>query len=154
MLEVVALTLAIQAALPPSSTPFSAETHYAGPGLLCGAAFAIRLEESETAVRLKSSAIDDVLQVQLQEGTFTVRETQYNSSGAGDRIRLGDGSISREVVDGQSRWVYRDAAPGSTTIYGPAVEASRFTPALQRIIFRSPHSRSLDGESCMSDQRR
>lgn len=50
--------------------PYDAETKYVGPGLFCGAAFAIPLRPGESATLLKSSAIDAVLNIRLEDGEF------------------------------------------------------------------------------------
>lgn len=73
--------------------------------------------------------------------------------GGSDPVRIGDGEISWQLKDGQHLWVYRDSAPGSTDLYGPAIDAPQFTPALARVIFRSPRHQALDGKACLSGER-
>jgi hypothetical protein len=145
----VALVLLTQAVLPPPGVEYSASTRYEGPGMVCGAAFGFRLKAGETATLSKSSAINAVLKIQSESGELVVEESQYATTGGSGPTKIGDGEISQKREDGHYRWIYRDQAPGSTDIYGPAVDAPKPTPGLRRVIFRSPRNGTLDGEACL-----
>lgn len=145
----VALVLLTQAALPPPSSEYSAATHYEGPGLVCGAAFGFQLRAGETATLSKSSSVQAVLEIHSQDGEIVVGESQYGDMGSSAPIKIGDGQLSWKRDDGHYRWIYRDRAPGSTEISGPAVDAPQPTPGLRRIDFRSPRNGALDSEACL-----
>ncbi|MGC4252027.1 MAG: hypothetical protein QM605_11390 [Sphingobium sp.] len=137
----------LQAALPPPGLPYDARTDYAGPGLLCGAAFSIRLEVGESAVLIKRSFVDAEMDVHLREGRFTVHESQYAVEGGDPVRRMPEGILRRKREKGRTIWIYRDAAPGSTEVHGPAVDSIRPGPLLNRIRFGAPRAeRCLTGK--------
>jgi len=90
-------------------------------------------------------------------GRLFVRESQYATEGGAFVARTADGFIRRKRLNRQYHWIYRDSAPGSTDIYGPAVNARRPTSVFRRIKFGSPRNAMVDGEGCMpgvgSDER-
>ena len=144
----LALLLA-QAALPPAGMPYAARTEYAGAGVVCGAAYSLRLAKGETAVLTKRSFAEGTMHFHLREGTVTIRESQYATAGGTVVWRKGAGVLRRKRQGGQFLWIYRDNAPGSTDIRGPAVNSAR-SAALNRIAFEAPRYGMADGERCLS----
>ena len=148
MLSVLSLLIA-QAALPPPGLQYYAREDYTGQGLVCGAAFSMRLRDGETAARIKSSAIHTEMIFHTREGQFTVRESQY-ATGGGKLIQsVGDGVLRRKLNKASYTWVYRDSAPGSTDVSGPAVNARKPSPTLKRIMFGGPRNGFVGAEKCI-----
>ena len=139
----------LQATLPPPGLPYYARTDYEGPGLVCGAAFSVRLQVGETAVLTKRSLIDAELTFDTRDGQFTVHESQYATEGGKLVRRVAGGVLRRKRENGRYLWIYRDNAPGSTDIYGPGVNASEPSPALNRIKFGSPRNGFVGAERCL-----
>ena len=148
MLFVYAFLLA-QAALPPSGLHYYARTDYAGPGLICGASFSMQLRDGETATQLKGSAIHTEMTFNSREGQFTVRESQYATDGGKLVQSVGDGVLRRKLNKASYTWVYRDSAPGSTDISGPAVNNRKPSAVLRRIMFGGPRNGFVGAEKCM-----
>jgi len=136
--------------IPPPGTSYFARTEYKGPGLVCGAAFSFRLKEGETARLTKSSAISSVLTIYSSDGEFSVEESQYVTQGGEVVTDTSEGVIRRKHDDGRYLWIYRDHAPGSTVVYGPAVDAADQTAAFRRIRFGAPRYGKVDGEACLT----
>jgi hypothetical protein len=156
MLSVLTLLFA-QAALPPPGLHYYAREDYTGPGLVCGAVFSMRLRDGETAALIKSSFIDAEMTFHTREGQFTVHESQYATDGGKLIRKVGDGVLRRKRDKANYTWVYRDSAPGSTDVSGPAVNARKPSPALNRVMFGSPRNGFVGAEKCIdgigSDQR-
>ena len=148
MLYVFALLFA-QAALPPSGLHHYARVDYVGPGLVCGAAFSMRLRDGETAALIKRSPINAEMDFHTRDGGFAVHESQYATDGGKLIRRVGDGVLPRKRDKGVYLWVYRDSAPGSTDVNGPAVNARTPSPALNRISFGSPRNGFVGTEKCI-----
>jgi hypothetical protein len=144
------LILALQAMIPPPGVQYFARTDYKGPGLICGAAFSFRLKETETARLTKSSAISGVLTFYSSDGEFSVDESQIVTEDGEIVAKTSEGVVRRKHEDGHYVWIYRDNAPGSTVIYGPAVDAATETPAFKRIRFGAPRYEKVDGEPCLT----
>jgi len=149
MLSVFALLFA-QAALPPPGLSYYARTDYTGPGLVCGAAFSMRLRDGETAALIKGSPIDAEISFHTREGQFTVHESQYATDGGRLIRKVGDGVLRRKLDKAIYTWVYRDSAPGSTDVSGPAVNARKPSPALNRIMFGGPRNGVVGAEKCIN----
>ena len=146
MLIVLAL---MQATLPPPGLHYYARTDYKGPGLVCGAAFSVRLRDGETALLTKRSYIDAELAFDTRNSQFTVHESQYATEG-GTLIRsVADGVLRRKRERGRYIWTYRDSAPGSTDVYGPGVNGHNPSSALDRIRFGSPSNGFVGPEKCL-----
>lgn len=120
---------------PPSGVHYYARTDFQGPGQVCAATYTVTLAKNETAVSKSLFGLVEEVRFRTREGQFTVRETQS----VGD-----DGEVIRKVADGTLScaksargyvWSYRDKQPGSTDVYGPAVNAPTPAPALDRITF-------------------
>jgi hypothetical protein len=144
------LSIFAQAALPPPGLHYNARSEYAGPGLVCGAAFSILLDKGERAVLTKRSFIDSEMSFRIRDGQFAVHESQYATEGGKLVKRIGDGILMRKRVDSRYIWIFRDDAPGSTDVYGPAVNTSKPSSALNRIKFSSPKSGFVGAEKCLS----
>ena len=99
---------------------------------------------------MKRSAIDDEIDFNLREGAFTVRGTQYATNGGTVVRELADGTLRRKRAGSRYMWIYRDTAPGSTDVSGPAVAARRLSPALRRITFGSTREGKVSGEPCLA----
>lgn len=147
MLPVLAFLM--QAALPPPGLHYYGRTDYNGPGLVCGAVFSVRLRDGEPAMLTKRSPIDAELSFHTRDGQFTVHESQYATEG-GKLIRsVADGVLRRKHEKRGYVWIYRDNAPGSTDVYGPAVNARKPSLALNRITFGSPQRGFVGAEKCL-----
>ena len=145
----IVLAFLAQAALPPPGLHYNARTEYAGPGLVCGAAFSIQLRKGEKAVLSKRSAIDAEMVFQTSDGQFTVHESQYATEGGTPVRRIADGVLRHKRENSRYVWIYRDNAPGSTDISGPAVATRKASSALNRIRFGSPVDGSVGAVSCL-----
>ena len=143
------LAIILAAYLPPAGLHYAGRTEYAGPGLVCGAAFSIRLEAGERATLLKRSFTDAVTTFTVRQGKFTVKETPYGTA-AGTIVRkYRDGILSRERVSGRYIWHYTDSAPGSTDLYGPSIGATIANSPLSRIDLGSPRNGFVRGRKCL-----
>lgn len=143
------LAVFAQAALPPSGLPYDGQVEFLGPGVVCGSAFSLRLEEGETAVLTKRTYVDAEYRLRTRDGVFNVHEHQYATQ-EGKVVRLlPDGALKRKRESGSNRWSYTDDAPGSTDVYGPAVDTRRPSPALNRLMFGAITERAVDGERCL-----
>lgn len=142
--------LFMQAALPPPGLHYYARTDYNGPGLVCGAAYSVRLRDGEAAVLIKGTAIDAKMSFHTSEGQFTVHESQYATDGGRLIRKVGDGVLRRKLDRAIYTWVYQDSAPGSTDVSGPAVNARKQSPALDRIVFGGPRNGFVGAEKCIN----
>ena len=143
-------TLLAQAALPPPDAKYFARTEYSGPGLVCGAAFAFQLSVGESAVLRKPSAIDETVTFHTSDGEFSVHESQYATAGGDLFQKTPLGRIELKQQNGQYIWIYRDAMPGSTDVFGPAVNGPKPSPAFRRILFGGPTLGMVGGERCLA----
>ena len=139
-----------QAALPPPNAHYFGRIDYKGPGLVCGAAFSVNLSDGESAVLIKHSAIDAELDFDTSEGKFSVHESQYATAGGEVVGEVGLGVLRVKRVDGDYVWIYRDRAPGSTDVFGAAVNSNKPTAALIRISFGGPRNGLVDGVRCLA----
>lgn len=144
-----ATILTAQAALPPPGMQYFSRTEYRGPGLVCGAAFSIELRQGERAILTKSSAIDAAMNFHVHEGQFSVRESQYATGGGKVVKKVSGGVVRRKRHNGQLTFIYRDTAPGSTDIFGPALNGTNRETVLRRIVFGGPRYGSVGGKPCM-----
>jgi hypothetical protein len=142
--------LLAQAVLPPPGLHYFERTEYKGPGLVCGAAFAFRLRNGETAVLRKRTAIDAITIFHTPDGEFSVQESQYATAGGKVVQNLATGIIRRKRQNGEYTWIYEDVAPGSTDVSGPAVNSRTVTPTFKRILFGGPRNDMVGGERCMT----
>lgn len=147
-MRLIALFL-LQASLPGPGIPYDGRVDYQGPGLVCGAAFSFPLQKGESASLVKRSFIDAELTIQTRDGQLTVHESQYATRGGKLIKEIASGSLSRLRRSGRYVWVYTDNAPGSTDIYGPAVDAAEPTPAFKRVIFGGPRSGMVGDQRCL-----
>ncbi|WEK45837.1 MAG: hypothetical protein P0Y56_12475 [Candidatus Andeanibacterium colombiense] len=146
----VFIPLMMQAIPPPAGTHFFARTDYEGPGLLCGAGYSIRLREGENAVVKTDSGLNSIGEIALNEGLFSIRGSQYATEGGTFVADIGDGTLRRKRSTHGIVWIYRDNAPGSTDVFGAAVNATVPTAAFKRVRFGAPRFGMIDGERCMS----
>ncbi|MGC6331782.1 hypothetical protein [Rhizorhabdus sp. FW153] len=143
------LAFLMQAALPPPGLNYYGRTEYSGPGVVCGAAFSVRLRVGETAVLTKRSFFDAELSFNISDGRLTVHESKYATEGGKMIQPVGDGVLRRKREKQGYVWIYRDNAPGSTDVRGPAVSARKPSVALSRITFGSPRSGFVGAEKCL-----
>lgn len=148
MMHLTALLL-LQASLPGPGIPYDARVDYRGPGLICGAAFSFPLREAESATLIKRSFIDAEFTILTKDGTFFIHESQYATEGGVLIKELANGSVRRFRRSSRYFWAYTDNAPGSTYIYGPAVDAAAPTAAFKRVRFGGPRYGIVDGQKCL-----
>ena len=74
-------------------------------------------------------------------GSFSIFESQHATAGGMRFKRTAQGEVYLSTDDGHSRWVYRDAAPGSTDVIGPAVDGGEPTATFLRVRFGAPERR-------------
>ena len=141
--------LLLQVSLPGPGMPYDARVDYQGPGLVCGAAFSFPLKRGESATLIKSSPINWDLTIRTKGGPFSVRESQYATRGGKPIREVSNGVLSQLRNTGGYVWVYTDNTPGSTDIYGPAVNAAKPTAAFKRMIFGGPRSGMVGNHKCL-----
>ena len=149
----LALALAAQAALPSGALHYFGRTDYVGPGLVCGAAFTFPLAKGETAVLTKSILTVSTYAFGVDAGSFSIFESQYTTTGGVEYENTKFGSIYLKNDGGHSRWIYRESAPGSTDVYGPAVDSSQPTSTFKRINFGPQTNREPCLKGVGSDER-
>ncbi|MCW1987950.1 UNVERIFIED_ORG: hypothetical protein M2348_003735 [Sphingomonas sp. R1F5B] len=141
--------LMLAAYLPPPGLHYFGRIEYAGPGLVCGAAFSIQLDAGERAELIKRSFIDAETTFSIREGQFSIRETQYETAGGTIVRKFEHGALWRKRDSGRYVWHYRDNAPGSTDVYGPSIGARIERSPLSRVEFGSPKNGSVKGLKCL-----
>jgi hypothetical protein len=145
--------LAPQPASSQSALHYFGRTDYVGPGLICGSTFTFLLAKGETAVLTKSIPIVATYTFSVGATYFSIFESQYTNTGGVEYEKTKLGAIYLKVDSGHSRWIYRDSAPGSTDVYGPAVDGSQPTSTFKRISFGPPASRDACLTGVGSDDR-